>query len=168
MRIFLVGYMGSGKSTVAKKLAARLGLSAIDLDGEIERSAGQPVSRLFETLGEDAFRRLEQETLQHWLLQDDFVMATGGGTPCFFDSMQRMNHCGTTVFLQMPPKALAERVSASKTERPLLKGLAKDGLIAHIAEHLGERKPFYDQSKLVVNGLDVDLDGLVALLGHSK
>lgn len=168
MRIFLVGYMGSGKSTVAKKLATRLGITAIDLDAEIERKAGKSITQIFELEGETAFRELEHEALQHWLLQDDFVMATGGGTPCFFDSMEQMNRCGTTIYLKMAPKALAERVWNSRTERPLLKGLSQDELTEHISQHLNAREPIYAQSKLTINGLNLSLAELIASFGHSK
>ena len=95
MRIFIIGYMGAGKSTVGKKLAKKLRLTFIDLDEQVEKESGMSPFELFEKSGEDAFRIKEQETLHKIFKQDNFVLSTGGGTPCFFDNMKLMNEHGT-------------------------------------------------------------------------
>jgi len=168
MRVFLVGYMASGKSTVAKQLANRLGLAAVDLDREIERSAGMSIPEIFKTQGEMGFRRREQEELRKWLQQDGFVMACGGGTPCFFESMDEMNGAGTTLYLRMSPKAVVGRVLASKEERPILKGLSPEKMLEKVTFQIGKREPFYQRAAITVNALNVDLDALVRQLTHSR
>lgn len=168
MKIFLIGYMASGKSTAAKKLAKALNLSTVDLDAEIEKVAGMSIPDIFKTEGEKAFRKREQSELRKWLEKDDFVMATGGGTPCFFESMDEMNGAGTTVYLQMAPKAIVDRVLASKEERPILKGLTAEKMLEKVEKQLEKREAFYLRANLIVNGVNLELDELVAQLGHSK
>lgn len=160
MRVFLVGYMASGKSTTAKKLAKALGLSVVDLDAEVEKSAGMSIPDIFKQEGEMMFRRREQAELREWLSKDGFVMATGGGTPCFFESMDEMNGAGTTVYLQMTPKAIVDRVLASKDERPLLKGLTPEKMLEKVAKQLEKREMFYLRAHLIVNGVNLDVDAL--------
>lgn len=164
MRIFLIGYMASGKSTVVKKLAKKLELTAVDLDAEIIEAEGMPIPEVFRNKGETAFRRAEQRQLRKWMKQDDFVMACGGGTPCYFESMDEMNAAGTTVYLKMSPKALVDRVLNSKEERPILKGLSPEKMLEKVEKQLGKREPFYERSAVIVNGLDLDVDALVKKL----
>jgi len=160
MKIFLIGYMASGKSTVAKKLAKKLGLEAVDLDKEIERSAKMSIPEIFKSEGEKAFRKREQSELRKWLEKDDYVMACGGGTPCFFESMDEMNGAGTTVYLQMTAKAVVDRVMSSKEERPILKGLSEEKMLKKVDFQIGKREPFYSRAKLTVNGVNLDVDAL--------
>ncbi len=160
MRVFLVGYMASGKTTVAKKLAKALNLAVVDLDAEIEKTSGMSIPELFKTEGEMGFRKRERAELRKWLEKDDFVMATGGGTPCFFESMDEMNGAGTTVYLQMAPKAIVDRVLASKDERPILKGLTAEKMLEKVEKQLEKREAFYSRANLVVNGVNVDVEAL--------
>src|SRR5690606_27084263 len=98
------------------------------------------------TKGEKAFRKLEQAELRKWIDKDDFVMATGGGTPCFFESMDEMNAAGETIYLQMTPKAVVDRVQSSKEERPILKGLSEDRMLDKVTFQLKKREPFYSRA----------------------
>ncbi|MFM8739263.1 MAG: shikimate kinase, partial [Cytophagales bacterium] len=99
MKIFLIGLPGSGKTTLGKQLAERLNIRFVDLDTEIEKSEGESIALIFKRFGEDHFRKAESTQLQKWAnLNEDFVMATGGGAPCFFDNMEVMNQSGTTIF----------------------------------------------------------------------
>lgn len=164
MKVFLVGYMASGKSTVAKKLAKKLGLDSVDLDKEVEKIAGKSIPEIFRMEGEKAFRKREQIELRKWLEKDDFVMATGGGTPCFFESMDEMNGAGTTVYLQMSPKAVVDRVMASKEERPILKGLSEEKMLKKVDFQIGKREPFYSRAKITVNGVNLDIDALAEMI----
>ncbi len=168
MRVFLVGYMGCGKSTVAKKLANKLGLQVVDLDAEIVKTAGNTIPEIFKTKGEDGFRKLERAELRKWMATDNVVVATGGGTPCFFESMAEMNGKGTTVYLQMTPKALVDRLTDSKVERPILKGLSAEKMLEKITKQLAKRESFYERSNVIVNGIGLDVDELAKTLGHSK
>ncbi len=160
--------MASGKSTAAKKLAKKLGLSSVDLDAEIEKTATMSIPDIFKTEGEKSFRRRERAELQKWLQKDDYVMATGGGTPCFFESMDEMNAAGVTVYLQMTPKAVVDRVMASKEERPILKGLPEDKMLKKVAFQLEKRAPFYSRAQWTINGVNLDLDELAQMVNHSK
>lgn len=164
MKIFLIGYMASGKSTAAKKLAKKLELEAVDLDKEIVKTAGMSIPEIFKQEGEKAFRKREQDELRKWMEKDDFVMACGGGTPCFFESMDEMNGAGTTIYLQMTPKAVVDRVMESKEERPILKGLPEEKMLKKVDFQIGKREPFYSRAKITVNGVNLDVDALAAEL----
>lgn len=168
MKVFLIGYMASGKSTVAKKLASKLGVQAVDLDAEIERSSGLSIPEIFKARGEKGFRKLEQAELRKWIGKDDFVMACGGGTPCFFESMDEMNAAGTTIYLQMTPKAVVDRVRSSKEERPILKGLSAERMLDKVTFQLKKREPFYSRAQWTVNGINLEVEELVGMVNHSK
>src|SRR3954467_15421359 len=114
MRIFLVGYMGSGKSSMGAALAKELGLNFFDLDKAIEKKAGKDVAAIFASEGEKHFRELEKNCLTELLLEDDYVMAVGGGTPCFSDNMEKMNEAGVCIYLKMSTDHLVERLEAEK------------------------------------------------------
>lgn len=163
MKIFLIGFMGCGKSTKAKQLANRLNCSVIDLDAVIVAEQGTTIAAYFEEHGEAAFRELESETLKNYNYPDTCVIATGGGLPCFFDNMEWMNANGTTVYLQMTPPQLVSRLH-NREKRPLLKGMDDEQLLAFIEVKLAERDAFYTQAKLVVNAFDLDVEELVRLL----
>jgi shikimate kinase len=168
MKIFLVGYMASGKSTAAKKLASKLGLQAVDLDAEIVKTSGLSIPEIFKAKGEKGFRKLEQSELRKWIGQDGYVMACGGGTPCFFESMDEMNAAGATVYLQMTPKAVVDRVQESKQERPILKGLSNEKMLDKVTFQLSKREPFYSRAQWTINGVNLDIEELVGMVNHSK
>lgn len=169
MRVFLLGYMASGKSTAAKKLASKLKLKAVDLDAEIEKTTGLSIPEIFKLRGEKSFRKTEQAELQKWIAeQDDFVMACGGGTPCYFESMDEMNASGVTIYLQMTPKAVVDRVMSSKEERPILKGLDEKKMLEKVTFQLKKREPFYKKAQWTVNGVNLDVEELVGMVNHSK
>lgn len=157
MIVFLVGFMGCGKSTKAKQLANRLNCPVIDLDAEIVKSEGQSIAEYFATNGEAAFRELENITLKTFNYPETCVVATGGGLPCFFDNMDWMNANGKTVYLQMTPPQLVSRLQ-NREKRPLLKGMDDEQLLAFIEMKLAERNPFYNQAKLIVNAFDLDAE----------
>ena len=149
-RIFIVGYMGVGKTTVGKHLSKRLDLEFIDLDVYIQNKYHATIPQLFDTKGEDGFRKLERVALMEVAQFENVIVSTGGGTPCFFDNMQLMNQAGKTVYIQCDPEELAERLLASKTVRPIIAGKSREELIPFIEEHLAEREPFYRQADIIV------------------
>src|SRR5690349_8405249 len=108
MKIFLIGFMGCGKSTMGKKLAVKLGYDFIDLDHQIEKNLGTTITAYFAENGEEAFRKLESETLKNFDYPSNSIIATGGGAPCFFDNMDWMNANGLSIYIEMPAAALAK------------------------------------------------------------
>lgn len=155
MRIFLTGFMGSGKSAMGAALARELGLSFIDLDKAIENKFGKGIVTLFTSDGEQHFRELEQQTLNELLEQDDYVMACGGGTPCFSDNMDQMNEAGVTIYLKMSTDMLAERLETETEQRPLLKGKTGHELWTFIHELMTEREADYLRAKYKVKAKDL-------------
>lgn len=151
MRVFLIGFMGSGKSVVGKILAGKLGYSFIDLDNAITGQQRMTIASIFSERGEKGFRMIEQQALAGFLKEDNFVMACGGGTPCFFDNLQRMNDNGKTVFLNTDPEVLFSRLKTEKDQRPLLKNLKEENLRDFINVNLDNRKKFYSLAAYSVN-----------------
>ncbi len=148
-RIYIIGYMGSGKTTVGKKLAKLLALSFVDLDVYIESKYRQTVTEIFAEKGEDEFRKIESKALIDVAQFDNVVISTGGGTPCFFNNMELMNKTGTTVYIKTDSEELAARLLASKTERPLIAGKSEDELIPFISKHLATRECYYMNAKII-------------------
>ena len=152
-RIFLIGYMGSGKTTVGQLVAAKLGYNFIDMDTHIEGKLFKSVSQIFTELGEQHFRQLEQQSLHEIAEFDNVVIATGGGVPCFFDNIDYMNERGVTIYLKLSPLELAGRLESSHAnKRPLLAGKKGEDLLMFIKEGLAMREPFYSKSKYSVTG----------------
>ncbi|MGB0368317.1 MAG: shikimate kinase [Flavobacteriales bacterium] len=168
MRVFLIGYMASGKSTAAKKLAKKLGVDFVDLDREIAKTSGMKIPEIFKDKGELGFRKLERRELRTWLNKDNYVMACGGGTPCFFESMDEMNGAGITIYLQMTAKAVVDRVQSAKEERPILKGLSEEKMLKKVAFQIEKREPYYTRAEWTVNGVNLDIDELAGMVNHSK
>lgn len=157
MKIFLIGYMGCGKSTKAKQLAQRLSCPVIDLDTEIVKKSGKTIAEFFAEFGESGFRDYESNMLKTFPYPETCVVATGGGLPCFFDNMDWMNENGTTVYLQMEPAQLVSRLQ-NRQKRPLIKDLDDEQLLAFIQLKLAERNPFYTQAKMIINAFDLDAE----------
>ena len=143
MKIFLVGMMGSGKSYWKTRISKKYGLRGYDLDFLIEAHEEQTIIEIFETEGEAVFRQKEAAMLR-WLQQSkNFVVATGGGTPCFLNNMEWMNQQGITIWIEEPIKVLAERLRLEKEHRPLISGLSDEALVDYLENKLKERAPFY-------------------------
>jgi len=152
MRIFLTGYMGCGKSTIGRKVAALMGINFIDLDKFIEERNFKSVPDIFAQEGEMAFRLKERQALEEVSQFEDIVIGTGGGAPCFFDNMKMMNKAGITIYLAPDNDTLAFRLLKSKTERPLIAGKSPEELKIFISQALEKRAPFYEQSKIIIRG----------------
>lgn len=164
MKIFLVGFMGCGKTTLGRKLASRLSISFLDLDKVFEDVTGKTVPLYFKEYGEDSFRKAEKDVLQNTDFPDDVVIATGGGAPCYFDNMDWMNANGFTVYISLPPAALAKRLETADEERPVLKDHKGTALVAFIEEKLKEREPFYKQAHLIAEGINLSSEKLAAAI----
>ena len=148
-RVFLIGYMGSGKTTVGKKLAKSLSLSFIDLDDFIQNKYRKSIAEIFAELGEEEFRKIESRALREVSEIEDVVISTGGGDHCFFDNMKIMNNAGITLFIEVLPEELAARLMASKSVRTLIVGKSKDELIPFITKLLSQRERYYKSAQII-------------------
>ena len=155
-RVFLVGYMGAGKTTVGKELAKLAGLSFIDLDFYIEGRYHKAVSQIFAERGEEAFREIERNMLHEVAEFEDVLISTGGGAPCFFDNMDYMNHTGETVFLDVCPEVLFRRLKIAKAKRPLLANKTDEELMQVITSALEKRLPYYSKAKWRFNAEELE------------
>ena len=157
MRIYLIGYMGCGKSTLGKRLAKHLDLQFVDMDHYIEMRNHKTVPQIFAEEGEAEFRKKERKALEELSEFSNIVIATGGGAPCFFDNIDLMNNTGTTIYMNIDPAILADRLIHSKTERPLIKGKSQEELTVFIDEMLTIRRPFYSLAKHEITEPDIEL-----------
>jgi shikimate kinase len=152
-RIFLIGYMGSGKTTIGKLVAARLGYGFVDMDAHIEEKQFKSVSQIFAEKGETEFRLLEQKCLHEVAEFEHVVISTGGGAPCFFDNIEFMNAQGITIYLKLTAAELAERLELiGVSKRPLLANRKGEELRQFIAEGLNKRELFYTKAAYSLSG----------------
>ena len=169
MRIFLIGYMGSGKTTLGKKLAEALQSSWLDLDAFIAAEQGCAVADIIRARGEAAFRAVEAEALAKVLVLEDIVVSTGGGTPCFEDNMIQMKAAGIVIYLKQTPEVLAARLEASPEDRPLLDGSTGEQLVKHIEPHLAYREEYYIRAHITLTEEVNDIAVLASrILDQSK
>lgn len=150
-KIVLMGYMASGKSTIAALLANKLNYEAIDLDDFIEQKAGIKVNDIFNQKGEIHFRKLESLFLDEILhKKDKIVLAVGGGTPCYANNIKIINKLATSVYIKLPISNLVERLKPERQQRPLVAHLNDKDLKEFVAKHLFERQNFYNQADIIL------------------
>ena len=159
-RIILIGFMGSGKSTLGKKLANRLAIPFIDSDSEIENEHNKSIGELFGEHGESHFREIEAHFIRSLQSRDSFVLATGGGMPCFHANMSLLNNLGTTFYLERTPKELMNRLVNAKQQRPLIAGLSEEDLLHFIEDKLSEREEYYKQASIVLSREEQTVDAM--------
>jgi shikimate kinase len=180
MTVFLIGFMGAGKTHWASKLSETLNVPWTDLDELIEKKAGSTIAEIFRDKGESYFRVLEAECLRSLkpieissaqpeiaLHKISAIVATGGGAPCFHDNMRWMNENGFTVWLNPTVAEIAERLKKGMEVRPLLKNLTEDGLTEFIAAKLKEREDFYNKAKLEIKNTNIAVAAFVNLILHA-
>jgi len=155
MRIYLIGYMGCGKSTLGRLLASTLNLSFIDLDTFLEEKYFRKIPQIFAEEGEAGFRKKEQNVLHEVSTFDDVIVATGGGAPCFFDNIEVMNNSGFCIFLDVDTTSLVHRLVHAKTERPIIKGKSPEELHHFIEEMMLKRRPFYEKARYIIKGSEI-------------
>lgn len=164
MRIYITGFMGSGKSTVGRQLAGKLNYRFIDLDVYIESETGIAVAEIFSHYGEEFFRESESKALLKTFEMDNIVVSTGGGTPCFYQNMQRINENGISIYLKLPADALVTRLKQSSRKRPLLENMHADDIRKMVHDLLEKRKVFYEQAMYIIEGLNIKANDLMILL----
>lgn len=152
-KIVLIGYMGSGKSTIARLLSEKLQLNSFDLDYVIEEKEGLTISNIFKDKGEVYFRKSETQHLTSFLQQQkSYILSLGGGTPCYGNNMELLKQNGIiTIYLKASINELYNRLETEKSKRPLLANKTNEEMKDFIAKHLFERNVFYNQSKLIVS-----------------
>ncbi len=160
MRIFLLGFMGSGKTHWGKKLSHALDIPWVDLDAEISEKENMSIPEIFKRRGESHFRQLESRYLRTLSQNDPLLLSCGGGTPCYSDNMMFMNKAGVTVWLNVPDEIMVCRLKRKRNSRPLLKGLSDKQLTAFVKQKMEERSSFYSQAQLIVNPVKYNLNTL--------
>lgn len=162
MLVYLIGFMGCGKSTHGKALAKQFAFNFIDMDDSIQQTLNKPIEEIFQQKnGESTFRKLESEWLQKNSAQlSNSVIATGGGAPCFFENMEVMNKTGITVYLRMHPASLYHRLAPGKAKRPLIAKLTDTQLMDFIHAKLLEREYYYRQAHITVKGESLNVKSL--------
>ncbi len=165
-RIYLIGFMGSGKSFIGKKLASKLGYTWLDLDHEIERQTEMKIHDIFQFWGEERFREIERDCLRKTYSRENIVVSCGGGTPCFYENMEEMKAQGSVVYIQTPKEIILGRLRQKRDHRPMISKLDDDGLKAFIDEKIKEREKVYVKAEYLYQ---TDRDKLEELIeGISK
>ena len=164
MKIYLIGYMASGKSRLGKELSELTGYPNVDLDDIFEERYRIGVNDFFEKYDESSFRRLEQELLLETVSLPNAVVSTGGGTPCFFRNMEFMKTNGVSIYLRVNARILAERLQNVKRKRPLLKEVEPVEMETIVRKHLTEREPFYLQADHIIEAQNAEPEFIMKLI----
>ena len=169
-RIILIGFMGAGKTTLGKSLAEALNIPFYDTDALIEKSTKSSISSIFFKQGEPFFRNLEKVTIEQLPKDSSYVLAVGGGLPCFNRMMDQLNALGTTVYLKHDVTTLSKRISNDSDQRPLLTEKSGDELISSIQEKVNEREHIYSEAQLILDEADQTPQGIIRHLNllHQK
>jgi shikimate kinase len=168
MKIFLIGFMGCGKSHWGQALSKKLALPFFDLDQKIEEKEEKTINSIFKEEGEEYFRLLEKDVL--YLLtesHESFVMATGGGTPCFYNNIGYMKKSGIVVWLNCSMDCIYDRIVNERDKRPLVRDLTEEQLRSYIIKKLAGRKIYYEQATAIVTEDNLQLDALVSKIFHT-
>lgn len=152
-RVYLIGFMGSGKSTIGRFIANEMGWVNIDMDHLFEKEHNCTISHFFENQGEQAFRDEEEKILQKLSTEKNIIISTGGGTPCHGNNMEIMKSTGLTIYIQVDPEELKKRLNSAKETRPLLMAKKEEELLQYIRTKLVEREPFYNKAHMIVDGV---------------
>jgi len=164
---YIIGFMGAGKTTIGKKFASKIGYKFIDIDNYIEEKNKHSISSIFNLVGEEGFRKVENKALLEVSLFDNCVISVGGGTPCFFNNMEIIKKTGKSVYLKYPPSFLYQRLIHAKKKRPLIKE-KKDDLLNYISETLSKREFYYLQADYNIEEINLKVSDLIKTLGLAK
>jgi shikimate kinase len=169
MKIFMIGFMGCGKTHWGRQLGEKLGVPFFDLDEKVAEHEGRSLGEIFATDGEEYFRLLEKDVL-HLLTEshESFVMATGGGTPCFYNTIDYLKRKGTVVWINCSTDCLYQRLKKEKEQRPLISHIADEDLKSYIIKKYSSRKIFYQQATVILPEEVITLENLVSKIFHSN
>lgn len=165
-RVILIGFMGAGKTTLGKRLATKLDIPFIDSDAHIEAHYGKSIGALFAEYGESHFREMERDFIISLDNQPDFVLATGGGMPCFGNNMNLLNELGITCYLERSAKELVHRLLYAKQKRPLIEGLSESDLLTFVEDKLAIREEYYKKAQVIVDREEQTPEAMHLLLNH--
>lgn len=168
LKVFLIGFMGSGKSHWGRIWATKNHLKFFDLDAKIEKAFKMTITEIFEKKGEEKFRELERYHLRKFDTKKNFVLACGGGTPCFTDNMDWMKSQGKVFYLKATPEKILEQVMYETEQRPVIKNVNPSELLFFIQKKLAEREPFYSQADAILDVNLLDENSLSTLLHDSN
>jgi shikimate kinase len=168
MKIFLIGFMGSGKTHWGRQLGTKLQIPFFDLDEKVVEYEGRAINEIFANKGEEYFRKKEKETL--YLITEshkDFVMACGGGTPCFFNNIDYLKKNGMVIWLNSSADSLHKRLAGEKDKRPLIAAVPDEELRDFIQKRYSSRKIYYQQANVIINEENITLDHIINRIFHS-
>jgi len=167
MKIYLIGFMGSGKTHWGRLLSQKLSIPFFDMDEQVVSHEGKSIVEIFAENGEEHFRLLEKDIL-HIITEshESFVMACGGGSPCYFKNIDYMNNSGTTVWINTPTEVLFQRLIKEKDHRPLIKDFTDEQLRAYINRKFADRKIYYDQAEITIDEEPLQIEKLVEKIFH--
>jgi shikimate kinase len=168
MKIFFIGFMGSGKTHWGRLVSEKLHIPFFDLDEQIVSHEEKSIAEIFADNGEEYFRLLEKDIL-HIIAEshENFVMACGGGAPCFYNNIDYMNQSGTSVWINTSIETLFQRLIKEKESRPLIKNLTNDQLKGFIIKKFSDRKIYYEQAEIIIDEDPVKLEDLVEKIFHA-
>lgn len=169
MNLYLIGLPGSGKSTLGEKLAIILNLKLVDTDAKIIAEEGASIETIFKTKGEDYFREKERICLQEISQNDGQLISTGGGMPCFFDNIGYMNQHGISIFIDVPPETIQQRLVKQRHEnRPMLENKTDEEVLKFLQQKYQERLPFYSKASLRIQGVNITAESVFEELKNKK
>jgi shikimate kinase len=169
MKVFLIGFMGCGKTHWGKLLSEKLSVPFFDLDEKITEQEGKPINEIFKSEGEEYFRMLEKDVL-HLLTEshESFVMACGGGTPCFFNTIDYLKKQGTVVWINCSTDCLYQRLIKEKDQRPLIASIPNEQLKTFIIKKYSSRKIFYQQANVILPDEHITLENMLSKIFHAN
>ncbi len=163
-RIYLIGFMGVGKSTIGKKLAHSLDYNFVDIDELFENKYKVSINTFFEKYSEKLFRELENKLLHETFSYKNTVISTGGGSPCYDNAINDINNHGTSIYLKMPVEALVNRLENAIRPRPLIKGKSHEEVKSDVEKLLKEREQYYNKANIIFDAISPDIDKLMLAL----
>ena len=169
MRIFLIGFMGAGKTHWGKQVANRMGLPFHDLDELIVAQEGKSIADIFTDHGEEYFRLAEKQMLEELVEREDsMIISCGGGTPCFFNNIDFMKRYGIVVWLNTHVEVILQRLLKERMHRPLLKDIKDEDLRNHIIRKLNERRMYYEQADVIIDKEDsISMNDFIQTVLHA-